>query len=257
MDFLKILQGFENTPVPAVLVAGGILFIFLAVGGRFGVSGEGISKKTSAIVGIVLLILGLGMYTVPLIISSSVTSTADGDGIYVQDEEPEHVSTPSVATPVSNLSDSGISDCNGNAVLDMWFGTDDAISHSYGHRISDTAWGAAADPAQSAMDVALAFGPYINLAPGQYRAVYRIKISGDESPNMPVVRLNIGAYVDRIDNPNLANRMISFGEVVNLDTFIDYEVPFVLSNCSTAVEFRAFYQNAGDIALDSITLIKE
>ena len=171
--------------------------------------------------------------------------------------QPTSSPNQTIVAPTDDSPTIAISDCSDNLVQDRWFGTDGAISHSYGFPMSDTAWGATADPAQSAMDIALAFGPYINLAPGQYKAVYRIKISGNESPNTPVVRLNIGAYVNGVDNPNLANRTISFGEVVNLGAFVDYEVRFVLSDCSTAVEFRAYYQNAGDIAPDSITLIKE
>lgn len=174
----------------------------------------------------------------------------------------ESVSTKIPATPVRVSGNSGqlssnITDCSGNAISDIWNGTDGSISHNYGFPVSETAWGATADPNKSIKDEALIFGPYIDLAPGQYKVTYHIKISGDESPNTPVARLNVAAYVDGIDNPNLVNRVISFGEVVDPDKFVDYEVRFVLSGCSTRVEFRVFYQNAGNITVERITLVKE
>ena len=35
-DFLTVLKELQNTPVPLLLVGGGILFLFVAVGGQFG-----------------------------------------------------------------------------------------------------------------------------------------------------------------------------------------------------------------------------
>lgn len=117
---------------------------------------------------------------------------------------PLESATSSIATSVSVLPTSGITDCNGNTVRNTWAGIDGAISHFYGFPVGDTGWGATANPSQSIGEVALVFGPYIDLAPGQYRVIYRIKISGNESPNTLVARLNVGAHVNGINNPDIA-----------------------------------------------------
>jgi hypothetical protein len=172
-------------------------------------------------------------------------------------EPPQSSHTVEAQPQATAVPTSGIDDCNSHPIPYKWLGTDGAIAHNYGFPIDEKSWGATADPNQSSMDVAIAFGPYIVLEPGQYKVVYRIKVSGNETPNTPIIRLNVGAYVNGLHNPNLVNRMISFGEIKNPGTFADYDVKFVLGDCSTDVEFRAFYQNAGDIALESITLTKE
>lgn len=35
-DFLEILTELQKTPVPLILIGGGILFLFIAVGGQIG-----------------------------------------------------------------------------------------------------------------------------------------------------------------------------------------------------------------------------
>lgn len=192
----------------------------------------------------------------PANIGCDLTST-----LSVSENESTSLATPSsvpqIESPLVSEGNSNLQDCNGNPSQNFWYGTDSAISHNFGFPVNDRAWGATKDPNQPAMDVALAYGPYINLAPGQYKVVYRISIDGNESPNTPVVRLNIAAYVNGIDNPNLANRLVSFGEVNAQNEFADYELRFVLRECATNVEFRAYYQNAGNVSLESITLVQE
>jgi branched-chain amino acid transport system substrate-binding protein len=67
-EILKILQAMKDTSVPAMLVGGGILFLFIAVGGRLGatVTTEGeLREKAAAIIGVFLLLAGMGLYAIP------------------------------------------------------------------------------------------------------------------------------------------------------------------------------------------------
>ena len=120
MDFLKILQGFEETSVPSVLVAGGVLFLFLAVGGRFGVGGEGVSRKISATIGAILLILGLGLYAVPVIVDGHNAQDEESDGTTKLNPTitPSPMYTPVVVIPSEQSAETQISgNCEKDARL--------------------------------------------------------------------------------------------------------------------------------------------
>ncbi len=63
-DLLKVLV---DTPVPMVLVVGGIFFLFLAIGGQFGakIITDQVKQKAAGVLGVVLLLSGLGFYLIP------------------------------------------------------------------------------------------------------------------------------------------------------------------------------------------------
>ena len=77
-DIFTILNELQNTPVPILLVGGGILFLFIAVGGQFGarVSTNAKTKYMAAgIIGIILMLMGLGLYVVPIVAVPPLTPT--------------------------------------------------------------------------------------------------------------------------------------------------------------------------------------
>jgi hypothetical protein len=59
-----IILAVRDTPVPAILVAGGILFLFVAVGGQFGASVDSnkVRRGYAAFIGILLLLGGMALY---------------------------------------------------------------------------------------------------------------------------------------------------------------------------------------------------
>lgn len=73
MDFVKLVQG---TPVPTILIVAGIFFLFLSIAGGFSgkINVPPARQKLAAIVGGIMLAIGLGMYFVP------VNDTAKSDG---------------------------------------------------------------------------------------------------------------------------------------------------------------------------------
>jgi|APSaa5957512622_1039677.scaffolds.fasta_scaffold108325_1 hypothetical protein len=99
-DFLTVLKELQNTPVPLLLVGGGILFLFVAVGGQFGAKINADSEtrhKAAGIIGIVLLFVGIGLYVVPFVVGPTPTSNeppiSDGGETSAEDLEGEWVGT--------------------------------------------------------------------------------------------------------------------------------------------------------------------
>jgi len=61
MDILKLLA---NTPIPTILVAAGLFFLFLAIGGQFGakIVTDKVKQQYAAALGGICLLLGLAIY---------------------------------------------------------------------------------------------------------------------------------------------------------------------------------------------------
>jgi hypothetical protein len=59
-----IILAVKETPVPGILVAGGILFLFVAVGGQFGakVASDKVKREYAAVIGVGLLFGGIALY---------------------------------------------------------------------------------------------------------------------------------------------------------------------------------------------------
>ena len=101
-DFLDILSELRNTPIPVLLIGGGILFLFIAVGGQFGAKvgqgDKGVKEWPATIIGTVLLIFGIALYIVPLIFSpSSATDVSD----IAPDSPPTDTPKPTPDTAIS------------------------------------------------------------------------------------------------------------------------------------------------------------
>jgi hypothetical protein len=67
MDILQALQALQNTPIPNLLVIAGIVFVFLAFVGEVGavIKLPKERQKWSAIIGILFLGLGTGLFLIP------------------------------------------------------------------------------------------------------------------------------------------------------------------------------------------------
>lgn len=70
MDILNLISG---TPLPTVLVVGGMLFIALALGSQIGgkIEMPAERQRLSGILGGILLLIGLGFYFLPSLLSSA------------------------------------------------------------------------------------------------------------------------------------------------------------------------------------------
>lgn len=70
IDFIKFIKLLADTPVPTIFVVAGLLFLFLAIGGRFGakIVTDRVKQKYAGILGTILLFAGLALYLIPLIL---------------------------------------------------------------------------------------------------------------------------------------------------------------------------------------------
>jgi hypothetical protein len=111
-----VITALQNTPVPTILVVGGLVFLFLAVVGQFvgqiEVSPE--RQKWAGLIGFLLLISGVGLYVVP--VSPSVPTPTIVAAIALDTSTPMPVvptDTPSLEpptnTPVPEPTDTPIS----------------------------------------------------------------------------------------------------------------------------------------------------
>lgn len=77
-DLLTILKDLQNTPLPLILVGGGILFLFIAVGGQIGAKispDSKVKEKAAGIIGVILLLSGICLYIVPSVLPVSSSPT--------------------------------------------------------------------------------------------------------------------------------------------------------------------------------------
>jgi hypothetical protein len=84
----EIIVALRDTPMPVVLAGGGLIFIFLAVVGKFGGSIElSPNRKWAGFIGMFLLLSGLALYVAPVAYpllntpAPTATPTADGADI--------------------------------------------------------------------------------------------------------------------------------------------------------------------------------
>ena len=67
MDLIKELAGLKDTPVPVILVAGGVIFLLLALAGGFAgrIEIPAQRQKWAGAIGALLLIFGTTLYIIP------------------------------------------------------------------------------------------------------------------------------------------------------------------------------------------------
>lgn len=72
-----IITALQHTPAPTILIAGGILFLFVAVGGRLGanVTTDQVQQGYAAGIGILLLFIGIALHLIPVAPPSPITPT--------------------------------------------------------------------------------------------------------------------------------------------------------------------------------------
>lgn len=72
-----IITALQNTPVPTILVVGGIVFLFLAVVGQFAgkIQVDPKRQKLAGIIGALLLLSGVALYVVPVSPSVEISTS--------------------------------------------------------------------------------------------------------------------------------------------------------------------------------------
>lgn len=106
MEYLLLIK---DTPVPTLLIVAGIVFLFLSIvpkiGDRINVSSK--NQKSSMIIGVVLLLLGIGLYLLPAddpptpITASSTETGSEIDTEAGSDTGSESDSEPPLITGVT------------------------------------------------------------------------------------------------------------------------------------------------------------
>ncbi|MBL8100477.1 MAG: hypothetical protein JNK81_14935 [Anaerolineales bacterium] len=78
-EIIKTLYELKDTPVPTLLVIGGLVFLFLAFVNQVStnIQPDPKLKKWSVIVGVVLIVSGIGMYLIPAPQSSPTSSQSN------------------------------------------------------------------------------------------------------------------------------------------------------------------------------------
>lgn len=172
---------------------------------------------------------------------------------------------PDVDTPIRNPtspaaqlepeSTSEIKNCSGNPIPSFWHANDGAIGHNIGKPMNTQEWGAIADPNATFKEAALIFGPYIELAPGNYEVIFIIKAEKIiDSQNAIVARLNIGSNSGLNINTDLANQDVRFSQFVESGEYQEFRVPFRINSCTDNLEFRVFHKNKATVVVKSIDL---
>ena len=106
---LEILKTLKDTPLPIVLVIGGLIFLLIPFIQKISSKEVGVettNQSFAGLIGFVLLVMGIGLYVVPSGISVASSPTAIPPLAIPANETPVTYqpvsSTPVIATPVSS-----------------------------------------------------------------------------------------------------------------------------------------------------------
>ena len=95
---------------------------------------------------------------------------------------------------------------------------------------------------------AIIYGPYIAITPGNYEAVFRVKVS--EFNDSEIMVLDV---CDEGGNIILTRHPVYSSSVI-LDEWINITIPFYIDRLRTQLEFRIFTRGFADIYCDKITV---
>ncbi len=132
---LGILLAINNTPLPTVLVVGGMLFIALAVGSQIGgrIELPAERQRAAGFLGILLLLIGIGFYFIP-VISATILSGVQSTSLQSQSEFQDSNQAPSLEsapTQEVNSNDQTDSHCldnvSSNRITSIEVGTEDQV----------------------------------------------------------------------------------------------------------------------------------
>lgn len=106
LELLKLLQ---NTPIPSILVFGGIVFLIMSFVSKIGsnIEVEPSKKGLMAIIGCVLLVIGIGLYLIPAM-PQAISSTGSVDNAEQSQSTGEQDQTTSSST------------CDGTSWANCW-----------------------------------------------------------------------------------------------------------------------------------------
>ncbi|MDD5111968.1 MAG: hypothetical protein PHG85_05440 [Candidatus Altiarchaeota archaeon] len=122
------------------------------------------------------------------------------------------------------------------------------ILHSIGQQTGDSDWTAPAGGGYQYM----AYGPYIELGPGNYNAVYVLKIDASTNPDQLIGALDV--------SQNSGFEVITSKELYGKDfpqinEYKEFNMPFSLTNPAKMVELRVHFPNSTvSLTLDKIVL---
>jgi len=99
----------------------------------------------------------------------------------------------------------------------------------------------------------LVYGPYVNLLNGEYKAIFRLKVSGAAGAAAGgLVTLDVVADEAR---RHFAKRTLTGEDLPDSDGWIEKEIPFeIVKDDGYRVEFRLYYHGGADVVVDSVRL---
>lgn len=105
---IEILRTLKDTPLPSILVIGGIVFLLLSFVRKFGsdIELDPKAKVLVGIIGIILLCVGTGLYTVPA--AQVPLAIVPTETPRVESIQPTTIVQPSVPSPTTQVSTSEI-----------------------------------------------------------------------------------------------------------------------------------------------------
>jgi len=101
---LEILKTLKDTPLPIVLVIGGLIFLLIPFIQKISSKEVGVettNQSFAGLIGFLLLVMGIGLYVVPSGNSVSSSPTAIPP-LVIPASETQSISTPIISTPVSS-----------------------------------------------------------------------------------------------------------------------------------------------------------
>jgi len=126
-----------------------------------------------------------------------------------------------------------------------------SLNHKLGRKYGETEWGASVPSIQDH----LVYGQYIDLPPGKFTAIFRLKVEDNASPNADVALLDVVCSKNKNDAGRIiAKRIVRRHEFAYPKTYDDFPVQFTLDKRERRVEFRVWFANTTELVIDTIEL---
>lgn len=114
--FYEILISLYDTPIPAILVIGGVVFLFFAYVNKIGgdIQTDPKNKRSMIKIGSILIIVGIGLYAAPVILQTSSEGNSNSSNSTTQsanDSQQSNSPTNTATREDEDQQQSELSDC--------------------------------------------------------------------------------------------------------------------------------------------------
>lgn len=232
---IEILKTLKDTPLPIVLVIGGLIFLLIPFIQKITTKEVGFEMTNQVLagfIGLLLLIIGIGLYFIP-------SGTAVSGSTVAIASPTSDIGTAIPKTPTQML------ECSTNFTWDMQNPILGGYPTRTGSLNTNNEW--FVDPSKDSRGW-FQVGPYTaQVSAGDHVAKWYLMIDNNSLDDSDIVRLEVSDFVNEQDQTVLASKILSRHDWDSPMTYQCFSLPFTIdaSKVGHTLEFRIWWYGKG------------